>query len=225
MSGGNAGRGADAALREQLLEATLAHVAFDGWSEAALEAGARDLKIDRARARAAFARGPIDLVIEFSAWADRKMETALAERDLGGLKVRERIAAAVRTRLEACADHREAARLALGLLALPIHAPDATRCLYRTVDAMWRAVGDRSTDFNFYTKRALLAGVQLSTTLYGLQDASENAEASWEFLDRRIDNVLKIQTLRGRFERLSARQPSLLRLLRQVAERGRRPAA
>ena len=225
MSGASAGHGADAALRERLLEATLAHVAFDGWSEAALEAGAHDLGVDPAAAREAFARGSIDLVIAFSGWADRKMEAALAERELGVLKVRERIAAAVRARLEVWAEHREAVRLALGLLALPIHAPDATRCLYRTVDAMWHAVGDRSTDFNFYTKRALLAGVQLSTTLYWLQDKSENAEASWEFLDRRIEDVLKIQTVRGRLEKLGARRPWLLRLLRQVAEKGRRPAA
>jgi ubiquinone biosynthesis protein COQ9 len=225
MSGADAEQGADAALRERLLEATLAHVTFDGWSEVALEAGAHDLGVDPAAAHRVFARGAIDLVVAFSGWADRKMEADLAARELGALKVRERIAAAVRARLEVCAEHREAVRLAIGLLALPIHAPDATRCLYRTVDAMWHAVGDRSTDFNFYTKRALLAGVQLSTTLYWLQDNSENAEASWEFLGRRIDDVLKIQTVRGRLEKLGARPPSLLRLLRQFAEKGRRPAA
>jgi ubiquinone biosynthesis protein COQ9 len=225
MSGTDAQRGDDAALRGRLLEAVLAHVVFDGWSEAALEAGARDLGVDPAAARRAFPRGSIDLVMAFNEAADRKMEAALAVCDLDALKVRERIAAAVRARLEACSEHREAVRLALGLLALPIHAPDGLRSLYRTVDAMWHAVGDRSTDFNFYTKRALLAGVVLSTSLYWLQDESENAEESWSFLDRRIGDVLKIQSLRGRIEALAARQPSLLRLLRQIAETGRRPAA
>jgi ubiquinone biosynthesis protein COQ9 len=225
MSGAGTEQSAGATLRERLLRASLAHVAFDGWSETALEAGARDLGVDPAAARGAFARGSIDLVIAFSEWADREMEAVLAARDLGALKVRERIAAAVRARLEVCAEHREAVRLAISLLALPVHAPDATRYLYRTVDAMWHAVGDRSTDLNFYTKRALLAGVQLSTTLYWLQDNSEDAEASWEFLDRRIGDVLKIQTVRGRLEKLGVGQPSLLRLLRQFAEKGRRPAA
>jgi len=225
MSGAAAGKSANAVSREHLLEATLAHVAFDGWSETALAAGARDWDIDPTAAHGTFPRGSIDLVVEFSGWADRRMEAVLAERDMGALKVRERITAAVRARLEVCAEHREAVRLAIGLFALPSHAPDAMRCLYRTVDAMWHAVGDRSTDFNFYTKRALLAGVQLSTTLYWLQDNSENAEASWGFLNRRIDDVLKIQTVRGRLEKLSARQPSLLRLLRQVSEKTRRPSA
>ena len=47
---------------------------------------------------------------------------------------------------------------------MPHQAPLAAKALYRTVDAIWHGIGDRSVDFNFYSKRALLAGVY-STTL------------------------------------------------------------
>jgi ubiquinone biosynthesis protein COQ9 len=57
---------------------------------------------------------------------------------------------------------------------------------------MWRAAGDASTDFNFYTKRMLLAGVLKATILFWLDDATPGCAASWEFLDRRIGEVLKI---------------------------------
>ena len=62
---------------------------------------------------------------------------------------------------------------------------------------MWYAAGDTSTDFNFYTKRATLAGVYSSTLLYWLNDRSPGGEATWGFLDRRIDDVMKIEKLKS----------------------------
>ena len=91
----------------------------------------------------------------------------------------------------------EATRRALALLSLPFHAGRGLKLLYRTVDAMWYAAGDTSTDFNFYTKRATLAGVYSSTLLYWLSDRSPGGEATWAFLDRRIDDVMKIEKLKS----------------------------
>jgi ubiquinone biosynthesis protein COQ9 len=89
-------------------------------------------------------------------------------------------------------------RRALALLSLPFNAGLALKLLYKTVDAMWYAAGDTSTDFNFYTKRATLAGVYSSTLLYWLADRSPGSEATWDFLDRRIDDVMKIEKLKSR---------------------------
>jgi ubiquinone biosynthesis protein COQ9 len=68
----------------------------------------------------------------------------------------------------------------------------AAECLYRTVDAIWYAAGDTATDFNFYTKRGLLAAVYSSTLLYWLDDTSEDSAKTWAFLDRRIAEVMKV---------------------------------
>ena len=91
------------------------------------------------------------------------------------------------------------ARRALALLALPLNAPLGLKLLYRTVDAMWYAAGDTSADFNFYTKRATLAGVYSSTLLFWLNDRSPGDEATWAFLGRRIDNVMSFEKLKGQF--------------------------
>ena len=120
------------------------------------------------------------------------MLDGLAERDLAAMKVRARIAAAVRLRLELLEPHREAVRRGLAFFALPPNAAVGLKCLYRTVDAIWYAAGDRATDYNFYTKRLLLAGVYSSTLLFWLDDASEGREATWAFLERRIAEVLKV---------------------------------
>lgn len=178
--------------RRALLLASLPHVAFDGWSRKAILAGAEHLGLDTALALNAFPREGAELIEAFSDWTDRAMLDKLGALDLPGLRVRDRIATAVRVRLELLAPHREAVRRGLAFLALPGNAPLGLKTLYRTVDAIWFAAGDRSTDYNFYSKRLLLSGVYSSTLLYWLNDSSEDFAQTWAFLDRRISEVLKV---------------------------------
>jgi ubiquinone biosynthesis protein COQ9 len=179
-------------IRERLLLASLAHVPFDGWSDAAIRAGAEDAGLTPAEALNAFPAGPAEALALFSDWADRQMLARLDAIDLDALKVRERVAAGVRLRLEALTPHKEAVRRGLSFLALPPNAGRGLKSLHRTVDAIWTMAGDRSTDYNYYTKRLLLAGVLSSTTLFWLNDRSEGHQATWAFLERRIDEVLRI---------------------------------
>lgn len=208
------------AQREALLKATLPHVPFDGWTHTALMAGARDADIEPALADNAFPGGMAELLDFYHRAADIEMVRALEARpDLATMKIRDKVALAIRLRLEANAGHREAIRQALSFLALPTNAPLGAKCLYRTVDAIWYAVGDRSTDFSFYTRRGLLAGVYAGTVLYWLNDKSEGFADSWAFLDRRIADVMKLYELRGRFDRFVDQLPDPFRLFRRPAGR------
>ena len=135
-----------------------------------------------------------------------------------GMKIRDKIALAVRSRLQQQVPHREALRAMASFLALPAHAGHATRLLWRTVDAMWHAIGDRSTDISYYSKRALLAGVYGSTLLVWLEDRSEGSADSLAFLDRRIDDVMA-------FERGKARWQGLLNGLAGRVGAGVRPGS
>ena len=202
------------ALREEILLAALPHVPFDGWGQAALNRGAVDAGHDEGDARRLFMGGAVEMIACHSHYADRVMLETLEVLDLDAMKVRERIIAAVRTRLEQNTLHREAVRRGLSLLALPQYAPVATRLLYRTVDAMWYAAGDTSTDYNFYSKRALLAGVYSATLLYWLNDKSDGFEATWAFLDRRVANVLQVPKLMNRASRILEILPDPFRLFR-----------
>jgi ubiquinone biosynthesis protein COQ9 len=133
--------------------------------------------------------------------------------------MRERIAAGVRARIEVMTPHKESARRAAAFLALPQNAPLAARLLFSTVDAIWRAAGDQTSDFNYYTKRALLAGVYGSTLLYWLSDSSEDHADTWTFLDGRIGDVMKIQQARGSVERGLAQFPNPLSILESLRSR------
>ena len=189
-------------LRRDLLAATVPHVAFDGWTMTAMRAGGDDLGFDLAEIRRLFPGGADEMVDLFVAEADRLMVEELERRDLPAMRIRERIATAVRVRLELHAPHREAVRRALSLQVMPQNGPGTIRGLYRTVDLMWRAAGDDATDINFYTKRMLLAGVYSSTLLYWINDKSDGFADTWAFLDRRIGNVMSIQKARFRLEKV-----------------------
>src|SRR5471032_1052402 len=137
------------------------------------------------------------------------MEKRLGAADLKAMKIRERIAAAVRTRLAVLKPQKEAARRAGALLSLPMHAALGARLLYRTVDAMWRAAGDASTDFNFYTKRGILAGVYTSTLMRWFTDASADESETDKFLRDRIENVMTFEKFKAQVKQGLDRLPPL----------------
>lgn len=208
-------------IRDDILLAALPHIAFDGWSSRTLRQAAKDAGHEASLAERAFPGGPVALVEHFNAYADRQMAEALASRDVTGMRLRDKIALAVRLRLEPWDNDREAVRRGIGLLALPGNAGVAARITYRTVDAIWYAVGDGSTDFSFYTKRALLAAVYSATVLYWLDDRSETADETWNFLSRRLDDVLRLPKLMSRLSKPLDLLPKPLQLLRKAPMRRR----
>ncbi|MDA0367159.1 MAG: COQ9 family protein [Proteobacteria bacterium] len=186
--------------REAILRAVLSQVPFDGWSATAYAAGLDAAGVGPDRAALLFPNGIDDVAGFFGQSVAHHLESALeglADREPS---VRWRIATGVRTLIELLSDHRESVRR---LSPLAVRRGNATSLgtLYRVTDIIWRAAGDRSTDFNFYTKRGLLAGVVSATYLYWLDDESDDFGDTWTFLDRRIENVLQIQKFRGRIEK------------------------
>lgn len=202
------------AVRAAIIDSTLPHVPFDGWTQAALQHGAADAGFDAVMALRVFPGGPVEAVEFWSRLTDRRMLQALEQRDLAAVKIRERVATAIRMRLEQTAGHREAVRRALSLLAMPLNAGKGPALLCRTVDAIWYAAGDTATDLNYYTKRGLLAGVYSATVLYWLDDRSEGFANTWSFLDRRIADVMRVPQALGSLGKRLASLPSPLSILR-----------
>lgn len=182
---------------EKLLDASLAHVAFDGWSEATFRAAMADAGVEAATARSLYPRGALDLALAFHRRGDAEMRARLAAADLSALKFRDRIAAAVRFRLEAVEAGKEAVRRGVTLFALPQNSADGAKALWGTADAIWTALGDTSQDVNWYTKRATLSGVYGATVLFWLGDESPEHRDTWAFLDRRIEDVMQIEKLKA----------------------------
>lgn len=187
-------------LRDELLLAMLPHVPFDGWTATALRLGAVEAGIDPAGAGEAFPGGGADMVEHFSDWSDRRMLEELEGMDLASMRVTERVRTAVQIRLRQAEPHREAVRRSLAFLAMPQNAVLGAKLLYRTVDAIWHVAGDTATDWNFYSKRGLLAGVFGATVLYWLNDRSEDCADTGDFLDRRLRDVATFGKTTGKLK-------------------------
>ena len=186
--------------KDRILDAALMHVPFDGWSEASFRAAVADAEVDPAEAKALFPRGAVDLALAFHARGDAAMVAVVQAGDLSAMRYRDKVAFAIRKRLEIARDDREAVRRGLTLFALPMHAADGTRALWGTADAIWTALGDTSDDLNWYTKRATLSGVYSSTVLFWLGDQSMDHADTWDFLDRRIDDVMRFEKVKAQVQ-------------------------
>jgi len=198
---------------DAILMAALVHVPFDGFTVTVLVRAADAAGVSRQDARRLFPDGPLSLVKTFSEWADAEMIAELARKDLPSLKVRERITLSIKTRISVLTPHKEAARRAAAFLTLPPYAALGAKLLYRTVDAIWRAAGDTSTDFNFYTKRAILAGVYSATMMRWFSDMSAGQTETDRFLRHRIDDVMKFEKFKARLREQISTLPSLAEIL------------
>lgn len=206
----------------RLLDAALAHVPFDGWCDRTLAAAAEDCGVPLPLAQALYPRGGVDLALAYHRAGDAAMLDALrARNDQGEMRFRDRIALAVRLRLEQA--DREAVRRAAALMALPQNTPEAARAMWATADAIWTALGDSSEDGNWYSKRAILSGVYSSTVLYWLGDDSEGSDETWAFLDRRIEGVMRFEQTKARI-RANPALDATVGLPFKLLERLRKPA-
>ncbi|MGB1105318.1 MAG: COQ9 family protein [Alphaproteobacteria bacterium] len=175
-----------------IIAAALVHIPFDGWTSEALVAGAAEAGFTADDVARLFPGGAVDAVVMHSALADAAMieafEAMADKPDRVHLMIREMIL----IRLDQVAAHKEAVRRGLTLLAVPANALASARALYATVDAMWRAAGQRDTDISFYTKRATLAAVYSATLLAWIADTSGERAVIEGFLDRRLQDVARI---------------------------------
>ncbi|WP_120717323.1 COQ9 family protein [Tsuneonella amylolytica] len=200
-------------LRPALAPAIADAAIFDGWNETALEAAAMQEGVDLDVAKLAFPGGAMDMIAAWIESVDAEMAAVLPTEMLAGMKIRERIRSLVQARLDAAAGREEALRRALAIMAMPQNAPRAARLGWSSADAMWRLAGDTATDYNHYTKRAILASIYAATLLVFVDDHSEDKAETRAFLDRRIDGVMRFEKAKAQFLRPSEQRFSVSRFL------------
>ncbi len=180
---------------------------FEGWTESMLAHAAQNSGFSTLTGARIFPEGVAELVEYFSKAADHNMLENIDLDMLSTLRIRDKIAYLVMLRLRFMADKRESLRRAIGFSSLPQNALRGMRSVYKTVDDIWYAAGDNATDFNYYSKRFLLAQVYVSSSLVFLDDASENFTQTEEFLRRRIDNVMNINKIKAKMSSFKMSSP------------------
>jgi len=192
-TGANTG---EEAVKAAILRAALPLVPFDGWSDQTFREAVADSGVAPGLAAALFPRGGLDLALAWHRQGDALMAEKLAGEDLTLQRYAARVTHAIRTRLEVAED-KELVRRGTTLFALPPHAAEGAKAIWGTADAIWKALGDSSEDINWYSKRATLSAVYGATVLFWLGDDSPGHTATWEFLDRRIENVMQVEKFKA----------------------------
>lgn len=201
-------------LRVALAPDIAASAIFDGWNQTALVAAAEMAGCDVDVAKLAFPGArPMDMIEAWIASVDQAMEAEWPAERLATLKIRERIRTLVAFRIEAVANVDEAVRRALAIMAQPQNARRAIKLGWHSADLMWRLAGDTATDYNHYTKRAILASIYSATLAVFVNDESEGKADTYAFLDRRIDGVMRFEKAKAQFLGKERELPSLTRFL------------
>jgi len=186
-------------LRLELAPRIAAAAIFDGWGDAALVSAAEAAGVDPAVTRLAFPGGTMDMIAAWIDSVDARMEQAFDREVLARMPIRERIRALVWFRLEAVMGLEEALRRAVAIQALPRNLARTARLGWSSADKMWRLAGDTSTDYNHYSKRAILAGIYAATLAVFVGDDSEGKAETRAFLDRRIEGVMTFEKAKARW--------------------------
>ncbi|XP_066288545.1 ubiquinone biosynthesis protein COQ9, mitochondrial-like [Branchiostoma lanceolatum] len=182
-------------VRQRLLDAALEFVPSHGWSVEALAEAAQTEGLP-AVSHGMFPRGGGDLALHFVGICNSQLAEQMAQEteqvEEGHVErrhTREFLKDAMETRLRMIVPYVDNWPQAMSLLAQPNCAPDSLKLLSSLVDDMWYHAGDRSADFNWYTKRVTLAGVYTSAQLVLVRDQSPDFQDTWQFIDSRLDNL------------------------------------
>lgn len=200
-------------LRLALAPAIADAAVFDGWSDEALVMAAQQTGADIDVARLAFKDGPLGMVFAWIEAVDMAMAAAFPEDVVAPMKIRERIRALVQFRLDAVTGLEEALRRALAIMAMPQNVARSAKRGWQTADLMWRLAGDTATDYNHYTKRAILASIYAATVAVFVDDTSEDKADTRAFLERRIDGVMQFEKVKAKWLNPERENFSLTRFL------------
>ena len=202
--------------REAILEAALKIARFEGWTGLTLKRAVRDAGYPQGTDELYFEGGISELLDFWAARLNLQAEAEIAKLDLETLKIRERVTQGVLARLEAFGVHEEAARRASSRLILPDLAATGVKQIWQAADMIWRAIGDTSTDANYYSKRAILSSVIGSTLPIWLADQSDDKAEGRAFLDARIENVMGFEKLKWQVKSKTKDLPNPAEILGQI---------
>ena len=178
-------------MEQAVLDAALERAPGLGWNGRLVRAACAANGLSPGDEELLLPNGARDLASLLSRRHDDRALVELGQVEARSLKMRERIARAVSARMEAGAADLEATRRCAAFLALPMNADLGLKLAWESADHLWCWAGDTATDWNHYSKRAILSGILIPALTMRWFDGREAAEA---FVAARIENVMAFET-------------------------------
>jgi len=191
-------------IKSEILDMALEEVHIHGWTRAAVAAAATKLGHPSV-VSGLVTRGGVDLVLHHVNSSNKNLDIwmknevkRITEDGTKKLPIGKFVRSAIIERLKMNIPYIQSDRWteALALSASnPQVATESLGCLQQLCDDIWYRAGDTSTDYNWYSKRITLAAVYTSTEVFLLQDKSEGYSDTWQFLDRRFEDLQAMPNL------------------------------
>ena len=208
--------------RRAILAAALPNVAFDGWTSLSLKQAVKAAGLPGGAEELYFSGGPLELIEFWNAECDRIASEELAKLDLPNMRIRDKVTAGVLARFYAIGPHEEAARRAIARTALPDGLSLSPKILWAAADTIWRGIGDKSTDFNYYTKRTTLSAVISTSLAAWLSDDDPQKVKARKFLDARIENVMQFEKAKFKAKKRMETLPDPIEILGKIRHGSKR---
>ena len=167
-----------------------------GWNDRSLRVACKNLGLDENYYYIIFPKGVDDVLLYKNQLVNEAMTDRLALTDLTKLKIRDRVYLAIKALIEQNTKDKLAIKRMVSYCLVRGKTILGLKMIYSTVNKIWYNIGDKSTDFNFYTKRATLALIYISTLTYWVNDNSKNNLKTFEYLHKQIDFSLKYNPIK-----------------------------
>ena len=98
---------------------------------------------------------------------------------------------------------------------LPNRTISLSKQLYKSIDQIWYLAGDTSVDFNFYTKRLILAGIYSRVVLFFFNNNNQNELEN--LLDLNLKRVAKIPELKSKINIIKDYLPKVMKFVKNTS--------
>ncbi len=183
------------------------YVVKDGWSKNLLK------KLINSQIKSSdltyfFPNGYIDILELSLNELNKSLENKIGKINIINFPMSKRIKKILTTRLEILNGEKNFYRKTFNHLLLPQNNKLMKKNLYSSVNGMWYLAGDNSTDFSFYTKRAILTVIYTNALFIFFNKDIEKANLN---IDQNLKRISKIPKLKERFSLIKDNLPIFLK--------------
>lgn len=187
-------------LKNKILFSTIEILPYEAFDINIISKACKNIDLKSQYADLLFPNGRIDFLELFQSHIDEIMVKRIKNELNEVESITARIFESLKIRLEILAKYKSIIPKIISFYYMPWNQPKLYRYTWKSINLIWRIAGnDKSTDFNYYTKRGLLIGVYWSTVLYWLSDESTNYKSTYDFLNRELILIGKIGTMAKKF--------------------------
>ena len=152
-----------------------------------------------------FPRGLDDVLLNFLRLNEEKLIniSRLKKNIFTNLRVHEKIIFIIMEYLKILNNYKKSFKQLFLYMIINARFISANRVLFRIADQTWFISGDKSLDFNYYTKRLILMKVYLLTFLFWLKNEdTKNMDKTKVFVEKVIKRVLTFGKIKSRLKGL-----------------------